>query len=170
MSSLQPHKSKIDDVLDVFFSFHRHRVNTLLQWIYIPCILFGLLGVVWAIPFPYVSFLGKYNGFVNWASFLIAFSIYYYYKTSPVLSYAILLFVFAFSALIVTFEKLNRLHNWPHAGILCLLVLAFGLVLQIIGYSKEERRPGPMRYLKLLLNSPLWLAYRIFNSAGLNIK
>jgi hypothetical protein len=73
---------------------HQNPTNRLLHFICIPLMLFGILGIAWAIPFPYIKFIGSYNGFFNWASFLIAFSVYYTLKLSPNLSYTMLLVLF----------------------------------------------------------------------------
>src|SRR5690606_16134611 len=97
--------SKIDTIIENYSALHQHPANRFIQWFCIPLLTFGLLGFIWSIPFPQLAFLGKYSGYLNWASFLIAFSIYYYLKVSPLLSYGILLMVFAFSAGIVTLEK-----------------------------------------------------------------
>ena len=76
--------------VDVYFAQysenHQNPTNKLIHWICVPLIVFSLFGLIWAIPFPHLNFLGSYNGFFNWDSFLIAFAIYYYYKLSPMLS------------------------------------------------------------------------------------
>src|SRR5580700_10645698 len=90
-------KRPVDIYFDKYAESHQTSTNKLIHWICVPLIVFSLLGLVWAIPFPHINFLGRFNGFFNWASFLIAFSVYYYYKLSPVLSYLMLLIVFSFS-------------------------------------------------------------------------
>jgi len=159
----------VDQVLEDYSKFHSHPRNQLIQYFSIPFIVFGLLGIIWALPFPHLNFIGRYNGFVNWASFVIAFSIYYYYRLSPVLSYGILLFVFALSAGIVTLEKLARVNNWPPMETVCFLIFIIGSVLQYIGYKAEGRFPGANQSLKNLLNSPLWLIFTIFKKVGLKV-
>ena len=162
MSIKKPVKTSIDVVLEEFNRTHTNPLNKTIQWIYIPLLTFGLLGVIWSIPFPYLSFLGKYNGFVNWASFLIAFSIYYYYKLSPLLSYGILLLVFASSALIVGLEKAHATQNWPPMGIVCLCILALGLVLQLWGSKDEPVKQSLSVQMKSLLYGPIWLINELF--------
>jgi uncharacterized membrane protein YGL010W len=166
MVNKQPLNSKVSLIIDDYSAFHKNSTNRILQWICIPFLTFGVLGIVWSIPFPYLAFLGKYNGFVNWASFLIAFSIYYYYKMSPILSYGILLFVFAFSAGIVGLEKLHTQSSWPQMGSVCMGVFVVGLILQFIGYKYEGTTPSLSSNFKLLLNGPLWLMYMLFKKLG----
>ena len=159
----------IDKVIDEYSQFHSHPTNKLIQYITIPLILFSLLGLIWAIPFPHLDFIGKYNGFVNWASFVIAFSIYYYYRLSPVLSYGVLLLVFALSAGIVTLEKLHSTNNWPEMWQVCLGVLIPVILLQYLGYRGEKAFPSIVQSLRNILISPLWLFYTIFKKAGLKV-
>lgn len=158
----------VENVLEEYNAFHSHPTNRLIQYITIPLLLFGFLGLVWSIPFPHLVFLGKYNGFVNWASFIIAFSIYYYYRLSPGLSYVALLLVFALSAGIVSLEKLEKLGFMPMTQV-CLLVFVIAILLQWIGYRAEGKFPGLGRNFKNLLVAPLWLASEIFKKFGVNI-
>ncbi|WP_207535031.1 hypothetical protein [Desertivirga arenae] len=138
--------------------------NPLLQYFAIPLVLFGLLGLIWSIPFPHLGFLGKYNGFVNWASFVIAFSIYYYYRLSPVISYGALLLVFAFSAGIVGLEKVQN-NGGPAMGSICLVIFILGITLQYFASGKDGAVLSPRN----ILVSPVWLIYSIFKKAGLKI-
>ncbi|WP_207422386.1 hypothetical protein [Desertivirga brevis] len=138
--------------------------NPILQYFAIPLVLFGLLGLIWSIPFPQLGFLGKFNGFVNWASFVIAFSIYYYYRLSPVISYGVLLLVFAFSAGIVGLEKVQN-NGGPAMGSVCLVVFMFGIAMQYFASGKEGSALSPRN----ILVSPVWLIYSIFKKTGLKL-
>lgn len=149
-------KREIDLLLDQYGESHQNKTNKLIHWICVPLIIFSLLGLVWAIPFPHVEFLGAYNGFVNWASFLIAFAVYYYYRLSPVMSYFMLLFVFAASYGIV------QLEYWQAAGgpalwLTCLVIFVLAWVGQFIGHKVEGKKPSFLDDVKFLLIGPLWL-------------
>src|SRR5690554_3662671 len=97
-------KRNADTLLDKYTYNYAGDASGVLRWIFIPLITFGAFGLIWSIPFPHLPFLGKFNGFVNWASFVVAFSIYYYYKLSPTLSYGMLLIFGLFSYFIVQLE------------------------------------------------------------------
>lgn len=167
--SQKTHRS-VDKLLDQFSAAHQHPTNRFTQFFTIPFITFGILGMVWALPFPQLSFLGRYNGFVNWASFLIAFTIYYYYKLSPVLSYGALLFVFACSALIVFLEKLQVSSGWPSPGAICSMIFILGVLFQFVGYSAEGRFPAGKAQLSRFLIAPLWLLSVIFKNIGISSR
>ena len=163
----QPNVRPVDAYFNKYAASHQNHTNELIHWICVPLIVFSLFGLIWAIPFPHLEFLGRYNGFVNWASFLIAFSIYYYYKLSPVLSYAMLLIVMIFSAGIVSLEKLHNLNGWPTMWQVCLIIFVIAWIGQFIGHKIERKKPSFLDDVKFLLIGPIWLLHFIFKKAGI---
>ena len=159
-------KSRLVDVyFDKYSESHQNHTNELIHWICVPAIVFSLFGLVWAIPFPYLEFLGKYNGYVNWASFLIAFAIYYYYKLSPVLSYLMLLLMMFFSAGIVSLEKMHNTAGWPQMWQICLGIFIISWIGQFIGHKIEGKKPSFLDDIKFLLIGPIWLLHFILKKA-----
>jgi uncharacterized membrane protein YGL010W len=149
----------VDKVLNDYSKNHQNPINRTLQWVYIPLLTFGLLGLIWSLPFPHLAFLGKYNGYINWVSFIIAFSVYYYYKLSPVLSYGMLFMVFAISAGVVSLEKIQDQNGNPILSQVCIGVLIAGLVLQFIGCKQEGKMPTLAQSFNFLLIGPFWLVF-----------
>ncbi|WP_316745917.1 DUF962 domain-containing protein [Pedobacter gandavensis] len=159
-------KSKVDVLFDKYAESHQNHTNELIHWICVPLIVFSLLGLVWAIPFPHLAFLGKYNGFVNWASFLIAFSVYYYYKLSPVMSYLMLLFICLMSFFIVMLEKWE-LAGGPAVWLVCAVIFVGAWIGQFIGHKIEGKKPSFLEDVKFLLIGPIWLLHFICKKIGL---
>jgi len=160
--------SKIDHLFSQYADSHQNSTNLLIHWICVPLIVFGIFGLVWSIPFPYIGFLGKYNGFVNWASFLVAFSIYYYYKLSPTLSYGMLLIMGLFSYFIV------QLEYWEAAGgpalwLVCLLIFILSGIGLLVGRQAEGKRPSFLTGLKFLLIGPVWLLAKVYKKVKIPI-
>ena len=151
-------KRPVDIYFDKYAESHQNPTNKAIHWICVPLIVFSLLGLVWAIPFPYLKFMGRYNSFINWGSVLIAFSVYYYYRLSPVLSYLMLLIVFAFSYGIIA------LVNWQSAGgpplwESSLVIFVVAWIGQFIGHKIEGKKPSFLDDLKFLLIGPIWLLH-----------
>ncbi len=157
---------QIDALFNKYAEIHQHPINKLIHWICVPMIVFSLFGLVWAIPFLYLDFMGRYNGFVNWASFLIAFSIYYYYTLSPVLSYVMLLVVFVFSGVIVGLEKAQE-YGWPPMWHICLVIFVLAWVGQFVGHKIEGKKPSFLHDLQFLLIGPIWLLHFLLKKIGL---
>ncbi|MGZ3757813.1 MAG: Mpo1 family 2-hydroxy fatty acid dioxygenase [Mucilaginibacter sp.] len=156
----QTQQRPVDRYFDQYAESHQNPTNKLIHWVCVPLIVFSLLGLVWSIPFPYLKFLGQYNGFFNWASFLIAFSIFYYYRLSPVLSYIMLLIVFGFSYLI------TELDLWQKAGGPAVWQVSLGIFVlawigQFIGHKIEGKKPSFLDDIKFLLIGPIWLVHFI---------
>jgi hypothetical protein len=121
-------------------------------YISVALVLFGLLGVAWAIPFPHIGFLGKYNGNLNWASFLIAGLIYYYLRLSPMMSYLMLFVLFACSFGIIQLEQWEKAGGLP-LHLVSMMLLAVGGAGQIMLYSLVNVKSR----LQLLVNSTVWM-------------
>ncbi|AMR34519.1 hypothetical protein A0256_11535 [Mucilaginibacter sp. PAMC 26640] len=155
--------------VDVFFSrldaSHKNATNRLLHYICVPLMLFALLAITWAIPFPYLKFIGSYNGMFNWASFLIAFCVYYTLKLSPILSYTMLILLFGLS------YGVSLLAAWELAGGIPLiwmgtLLLAIAWLGQYLG-SKQEGNPASFKDdTQLVLITPIWVLYSLFKRLG----
>ncbi|HTE01186.1 MAG TPA: Mpo1-like protein [Mucilaginibacter sp.] len=145
---------------------HQNPTNKLIHWICVPLIVFSVFGLLWAIPFPHFKFLGTYNGYFNWASFLIAFCIYYYYKLSPVLSYFMLIVLMGFSFGVI------ELAEWQKAGgpalwIVCLVIFVLSWIGQLIGHKLEGKKPSFADDLKFLLIGPIWLLHFILKKLSI---
>lgn len=156
----------VDILLNQYAENHLHSTNKLIHWICVPLIVFSLIGLFWSVPFPYLGFLGKYNGFINWASFLIAFSGYYYYRLSPVLSYMMILFVFILALGIVQLEKWQA-SGGPSVWLVCMLLFVLSWAGQFIGHKIEGKKPSFLQDVKFLLIGPIWLLHFICKKTGL---
>ena len=159
-------RSEVDVLFDKYAVSHQNPSNEIIHWICVPLIVFSLLGLVWAIPFPHIGFLGRYNGYLNWASFLIAFSVYYYLKLSPVLSYLMLLLIFGMSMVIVQLEKWEA-SGGPALWLVCLVIFVIAWIGQFIGHKIEGKKPSFLDDVKFLLIGPIWLLHFICKKVGL---
>jgi uncharacterized membrane protein YGL010W len=153
-------KRPVDVYFDKYAESHQNPTNKLIHWICVPLIVFSILGLIWAIPFPYIKFMGQYNGLFNWASFLIAFSIYYYYRLSATLSYLMFFVLFAFSF------GISQLDGWHKSGgpalwSVCLAIFVLSWVGQFIGHKIEGKKPSFLDDIKFLLIGPIWLLHFI---------
>jgi len=152
----------VDKYFAQYAEHHQNLTNKLIHWICVPLIVFSIFGLLWAIPFPHLKFLGQYNGFFNWASFLIAFSIYYYYKLSPMLSYAMLMVLLIFSYGVSELALWQTAGGGPALWLSCLVIFVLSWIGQFIGHKIEGKKPSFLDDLKFLLIGPIWLLHFIF--------
>ncbi len=159
-------KRNLDAYFATYAESHENRLNKLIHWICVPLIVFSLLGLVWSIPFPQISALGKAQRYVNWATFLIIFAVIYYFRLSVPLALTMLVVIALFSVIIVSLEKLDREAGWPPLWQVCLAIFTLAWLGQFIGHKIEGKKPSFLDDLKFLLIGPIWLLHFIFNKIG----
>lgn len=128
--------------------------SRLIHLLAIPVAVFSLIGVLWVSPFPYLGFLGNYNGFLNWSSFLIAILIYYYLRIAPKVSYIMLLFLLLCAygiTELITYQTTDGIRTW----IVCFTLLAISLCTCIFTATSNDKL-NPSQRMKLILAAPLW--------------
>ena len=159
-------KKEVDILFDKYEENHQNPTNKLIHWFCVPLILFSIIGLVWSVPFPHLGFLGKFNGFINWASLLIAFAGYYYYRLSPVLLYLMILVIFAFSFFIVQLERW-ALAGGPAIWVVFAVIFVVAWIGQFIGHKIEGKKPSFLEDVKFLLIGPIWLLHFLCIKMGL---
>ncbi|WP_461453306.1 Mpo1-like protein [Mucilaginibacter sp.] len=145
---------------DKFAAAHQDPTNILLHIIFIPLLFFSLFGLLWAIPFPYIKFLGRYNADFNWSSFLLAISVYYYYRLSPLLSYFMLFIMLAYSYLVILLLQWQKAGG-PPMGALCGLIFFVSCAALYGGYKKESKKLSFEYQCKNILIAPLFLVHLV---------
>lgn len=159
-------KRPVDVLFDQYAESHQNSTNKLVHWICVPLIVFSLLGLIWQIPFPHLSFLGSYNGFFNWASFLLAFSLYYYFTLSPTLFFLMIWVVGLMSYIIVKIEHAVGLGTGTAYAIYSTIFIA-AWIGQFIGHKIEGKKPSFLDDVKFLLIGPIWLLHFICRKVGI---
>jgi hypothetical protein len=155
--------------VDALFGKYSESYQTLSQkiihWACSMLVVFGLLGLAWAIPFPYLKFLGSYNGFFNWASFLIAAAVFYYYKILPGLSYAVFVELFVFSYGIMQLDAWHKTGG-PPLWLVSAIVFIAAAGLQFANLKIKNTKPTIGDGLKFMIISPLWVIHFLFKKTN----
>lgn len=159
-------KRPVDIYFDKYGESHQNHTNELIHWICVPAIVFSLLGLVWQIPFPHLDFLGQYNGYFNWASFLIAFAMYYYFTLSPVLFFLMIWIIGLMSWGIVKLEQWQAAGG-PAAWLVFAIIFVVAWIGQFIGHKIEGKKPSFLDDVKFLLIGPIWLLHFVCKKVGL---
>src|SRR5690606_13526083 len=130
---------------------------------------FGVMGLVWMIPFPKLGFLVRTNmdTFLNWGSFYIAIIIYLYLRLAPTLSYAMLFTIGVMSFCIVQLEYVER-DGGPAVWLVCIVLTLIGVIGTTLQAKKEPTAIPPAAIWRLLTIGPIWLWSKVF--AALKIK
>ncbi|WP_231388198.1 hypothetical protein [Sphingobacterium hungaricum] len=168
----QPVKEILRPVDQKFQSLENTFVNKKLRGLYalfLTLLLFGIMGMIWMIPFPQFDFLVRNNmhTFLNWGSIFIAVLIYFYLKLAPTLSYAILFTIGIMSFFIVQLEYVER-DGGPAVWLVCLIIALIGFFGLVLTTKKEPKALVPKDVYQLILIGPIWLWSSVFKR--LNIK
>ncbi len=154
---------KVDRYFAGFAGWSQHSGSRTLYYLFIPVFFFGLLGLIWMIPFPEIALLKKYGYhlFVNWASIFIAILIYYYLRLIPMLSYMVLLSIGVMSYLIVQLEYREQAGG-SAVWLICLVLMLVSLLILWIGSRLETKPPSIREFLSFLVHGPIWLWHLLF--------
>ncbi len=136
--------------------------NKALYALFLALAFFGIMGLIWMIPFPQFDFLVRMNAhtFLNWGSFFIGVIIYCYLKLAPTLSYAILFCIAIMSFFIVQLEYVER-DGGPTVVLICTLIAVLSL-LALWLMTKKETKINGKEFIKLLAIGPIWLWSKVF--------
>ena len=153
--------SSIQILLDEYGESHRNQINKAIHWICVPAIVWSLLGLIWAIPFPLSVKLGSVP--LNWATLLIAASVIYYFRLSLTLAVGMLLVT---GLLLLTGYWVSGYSSWPLWKI-SLTVFTAAWVGQFIGHKIEGKKPSFLKDVQFLLIGPVWLLSFIYRRLGI---
>jgi len=148
-----PKQRDIDILFDKYNVSHQNPANRIINWIAVPFIVFAVLGLAYAIPFPHLGFLGQYNAYINWDSLIIAFSIYFYLRMSPLLSYIMLIIEFVMGYGVLELAKTG----YPILVDVCFVILFTCFIAQYIGQKIEKKPYSLANSAKFQFYAPIWL-------------
>ena len=152
--------ARIDKLLDEYDVSHRHPINKLLHWVCVPLIVWSLLALLWSIKVPAVFLTLPIS--LDWATILVGFSMFYYFKVSKKLAVGILL-VFFLMLISINGIAQTGMSVWK----LSLLIFVVAWMGQFIGHSIEGKRPSFFKDIQFLLIGPLWLLSFIYKRLGI---
>lgn len=157
-------KRKVDEYFESLNATFTNQNNLIPYFILVYLLFFGVLGMIWMIPFPQLGFLVRWemHTFLNWASIYIAIIIYTYLKLAPTLSYGVLLSIGVMSFFIVQLEYIER-DGGPAVWLVCLLITLLSLIgLKIIS-AKEKNKVQSTELIRLITIGPIWMWCKVFD-------
>lgn len=161
-----PQKPTFERPVEEYF----HELDQVFQgnrWLYALAVFgffFGVMGLVWMVPFPKLGFLERMelDKFLNWGSFFIAVVVYAYLRLAPTLSYLMLFTIGAMSFLIVQLEYVER-DSGPTVVLVCFLIAALSLLGLLLMTKKEEKKATWRELSALVAVGPIWLWSKVFD-------
>src|SRR5690606_25641707 len=122
---------------------------------FIALAFFGVMGLIWMIPFPKLGFLVRMNmdTFLNWGSLCTSIIIYLYLRLAPTLSYAMLFPIGVMSFCIVQLEYVER-DGGPAVWLVCTVLTLVGIIGAVFQAKKEPTQDPPEAIRRVLTLAP----------------
>jgi uncharacterized membrane protein YGL010W len=153
---------KIDQLIATYGESHQNETNKAFHWICVPTIVFTLLGLLFAIPFP-----AERTFFLNWGGIFIAVALLYYARLSVVMMLSML------AVSMAMLWGINKIYDMTGQSASQLAWVMLGLfaaawVGQFIGHKIEGKKPSFLEDVQYLLIGPVWLLHFIYKKIGLS--
>ncbi len=147
--------------LDKYGESHQNDTNKLIHWICVPAIMFSLLGLIYAIPFPVERGL-----FTNWAAVFLALALLYYLRLSvPMFLGFIVIVGLMLWGNNAIYEAVGR--DAGQLALISLIIFAVAWVGQFVGHKIEGKKPSFLEDVQFLLIGPAWLLHFIYKKVGI---
>jgi uncharacterized membrane protein YGL010W len=150
---------RIEALLAEYGESHQNPTNKAVHWVCVPVIVWSLMALLWALPFP------GGGSWLNWLTLVIAGALVYYVVLSPPLALGFAIFAAVSVWLITVAESAFAAPLWQIA--LGLFVLAWAG--QFWGHKVEGRKPSFFKDVQFLLIGPAWLMSFVYRRFGLPI-
>lgn len=147
--------------LDHYAQDHQNPTNKRIHWVCVPLIVWSLMALLWAAPFPFSVSL--YSIPLNWAFVLfIAGSLYYL-----ALSWRLAIGLMLLNALFLYFCYLAQEHLPWSLWITATGIFVAAWIGQFVGHKIEGRRPSFFTDLQFLMIGPAWVIAFAYRRVGL---
>jgi len=153
--------ASIYPLLDEYGESHRNPANKLIHWICVPVIVWTVIALLWAAPFP--AALQSDVIPINWATVVLVLAQIYYFSLSVRLAIGVLLFNILLLWITSIIEHASPWPLWLVAVVL--FVLAW--TGQFIGHVIEGKRPSFFKDVQFLLIGPAWLMSWLYKKLGI---
>jgi uncharacterized membrane protein YGL010W len=150
---------RLDWFLEKYGESHQNATNKLIHWVCVPLIMFSLLGIIYAIPFPVEKSM-----YANWAAVLVGLSLIYYITLSLPMFFG---FLVVGSAMVVGNYFLAQAVQ-GNLIYVSLAIFAIAWIGQFIGHKIEGKKPSFLEDIQFLLIGPAWLLHFIYKKIGVS--
>jgi len=149
---------KIDQFLEEYGESHQNKTNKIIHWVCVPVIVWCVLALISAIPFPFES------ASISWLLIILIVVIAYYFTLSKPLAIGFIIIAALCYWSISAYNNTLTLPIWQFA--LGLFVLAW--IGQFWGHKIEGKKPSFFKDVQFLLIGPAWLLSFIYKRLGIN--
>jgi len=139
---------------------HRNITHAPVYWLSMLALIFGTVGLLWAIPVP-EEFI-EISPILNWGTAFLLATVVYYFIISLPLAIGMLPFII----IIVSFEVWLQWSPFSALRASAGLVVA-GLIGLYLGHYRSAGLVGVARDVQLMMIAPVWLLSRLYGRLGI---
>lgn len=150
----------IQEWLDEYGSSHQNHTNKLIHWICVPAIFFSIVGLLYAIQFPFRIMQAPFTA----AHVALLLVILYYLRLSAVLAAGML-----FISIIFLWIWRQVAATNGNVWLIALIIFVLAWIGQFIGHKIEGKKPSFFKDLQFLLIGPAWIMSFLFRRAGIRL-
>jgi uncharacterized membrane protein YGL010W len=147
--------------LNEYGESHHNPTNEALHWVCVPVILWCVLGLLWATPFP--DSVRSFFPLANWATVVTLAAVVYYALLSVPLALGVLPLLLLMLWSISALSRNGVAPLW----LICALLFVLAWIGQFIGHAIEGKRPSFFKDVQFLMIGPLWLLANLYRRAGI---
>ncbi len=140
---------KVEDWLSEYGESHRHPTNRIIHKFCVPLIVYTLIAMLWALPFPLIT----PSPLINWAGILTLIALVFYFS----LGFRPGIFMALFILPLFIFLKMIGTEQAPIIFQISGVLFIIAWIFQFIGHKIEGKRPSFLKDLFFLLIGPLWV-------------
>ena len=144
-----------DWYLEKYGESHQNPKNILIHKIFVPLIMFSVIGLLWAIPLG-----NSLPWYLNLGVGLVIISLIFYFSMGPLISFFMLLIVAP-----MIYGNYLLAQTDVHL-ISCILIFVVSWIMQFYGHKIEGKKPSFLEDLLFLLVGPVWVFYPVYKKLG----
>ena len=142
--------------LEKYGESHQNPTNIIIHKIFVPLIMFSVIGLLWVIPTGFDSW------FLNLGMLLVIGALGFYLTMGLKIFISMLLFIIP-----MAYGNYLLSNTTVHLQV-SLIIFIVGWVMQFIGHKIEGKKPSFLDDLLFLLVGPVWVIYPLLKK--LNLK
>lgn len=159
----------IDQWLDEYGQSHKNATNKMIHYLFVPLIMFSVLGMLWVIPTPELFEQALPYHLLNWGTIAMVLVLFFYLRLSVPLFFGFILVLAAMIAGNVAIYEAVGQNGLIHLGIMA-GIFVVSWIFQFIGHNIEGKKPSFTKDMQFFLIGPAWILAYVYKSLGIPYK
>lgn len=139
---------------------HQNPTNQLIHKIFVPLIMFSVVGLIWSLPIPEIF---QPMPYLNWATIFVSACLIFYLSLNVLMFLGMLILTFAMCWSCIQLERTGMLLTTSIA------IFVVSWIAQFYGHKIEGKKPSFLQDLSFLLIGPIWVLRFFYSKFGIKV-